>query len=126
MKEERVTFLGHKNIRCLHEDDRNYESSIINYERGLHSRSICQQKLNDLDREFKGKIVRPGMTVNLEIILAGITFSMHGFTDRRLTLSHGHDIVIRKSNYVCPRTLCVIATKLLEFATRFGNETTKP
>ena len=51
------------------------------------------------------------MTVNLEIILAGITFSMHGFTDRRLTLSHGHDIVIRKSNYVCPRTLCVSCDK---------------
>ena len=46
--------------------------------------------------------------MNLEITVAGMSFSMHGFTDQRLTLSHGHDIVIRKSNFVCPRTLCVL------------------
>lgn len=52
-----------------------------------------------------------GRKVNLEINAAGLTFRMYGFTDQRLILSHDHDIVIRKSNYVCSRTLCVLCNK---------------
>jgi hypothetical protein len=60
---------------------------------------------------LKARLLVPGRIVRLEIHLSDITFSMHGYTDHRLTLSHDHDIVIRKSNYICPRTLCVLSNK---------------
>ena len=80
MKEERVTFLGHKNIRCLHKKTIEITKAVSLTTKGDCIAGVSADKRNDLDREFEGKIVRPGMTVNLEIILAGITFSMHGFT----------------------------------------------
>jgi hypothetical protein len=52
-----------------------------------------------------------GWKVNLEFAVVDMTFGMQGLTDRRLKLSDKHDIVIRKSDYVCPRTLCVLCDK---------------
>jgi hypothetical protein len=112
MEEERVTFLGHKNIRCLHKKTIEITKAVSLSTKGDCIAGVSASKAcNDFDRDFKAKLAKPGQSVNLEIILGGITFSMRGSTDQRLTLSHGHDIVIRKSNYVCPRTLCVLCDK---------------
>lgn len=112
MNEEKVTFLGHQNIRCLH--DRTIEITKVP---SLSTKGDCiagvsaSKACNDFDGEFKAKLSEIGRRVNLEITVDRTTFRMYGFTDRRLTLSHDHDIVIRKSNYVCPRTLCVLCNK---------------
>ena len=112
MKEERVTFLGHRNIRCLHKKTIEITKAVSLSTKGVCIAGVSASKAcNDFDREFKAKLSEVGRRVNLEIIVSGMSFSMHGFTDQRLTLSHGHDIVIRKSNFVCPRTLCVLCDK---------------
>jgi hypothetical protein len=112
LKEETVSFRGHRNIRCLH--DRTIE---ITKAASLSTKGDCiagvsaTKGCKDLDKELKARLLEPGRIVRLEIHLSDITFSMHGYTDHRLTLSHDHDIVIRKSNYICPRTLCVLSNK---------------
>lgn len=112
MKEERVTFLGHRNIRCLHKKTIEITKAASLSMKGDCIAGVSASKAcDDFDKEFKAEMSRSGRRVDLEIIIDGMTFSMHGFTDRRLTLSHGHDIVIRKSNYVCPRTLCIHCDK---------------
>jgi uncharacterized protein len=112
MKEERVTFLGHRNIQCLHN-----KTIEITKAESLSTKGDCiagvsaSKACNDFDSDFKAKLSETGSKVNVEIVVAEMTFMMHGFTDQRLTLSHDHDIVIRKSNYACPRTLCVLCNK---------------
>jgi uncharacterized protein len=112
MNQEKVTFLGHRNIRCHHS-----KTIEITRAESLSARGDCiagvsaSKACNDFDKEFKAKLCETGRKVNLEINAAGLTFRMYGFTDQRLILSHDHDIVIRKSNYVCSRTLCVLCNK---------------
>jgi hypothetical protein len=112
MKEERVTFIGHRNIRCLHNKTIEITKAVSLSTRGDCIAGVSASKAcNDFDKEFKARFSESGRKVNLEIKVDEQTFRMHGFTDQRLTLSHDHDIVIRRSNYVCPRTLCVLCNK---------------
>jgi hypothetical protein len=112
MKEERVAFIGHRNIRCLHNKTIEITKAVSVSTRGDCIAGVSASKAcNDFDKEFKARFSESGRRVNLEIKVDEQTFRMHGFTDQRLTLSHDHDIVIRRSNYVCPRTLCVLCNK---------------
>jgi uncharacterized protein len=112
MKEERVTFIGHRNIRCLHNKTIEITKAVSVSTRGDCIAGVSASKAcNDFDKEFKARFSESGRRVNLEIKVDEQIFRMHGFTDQRLTLSHEHDIVIRRSNYVCPRTLCVLCNK---------------
>jgi uncharacterized protein len=112
MKEERVTFIGHRNIRCLHNNTIEITKAVSLSTRGDCIAGVSASKAcNDFDKEFKARFSESGRRVNLEIKVAEQIFRMHGLTDQRLTLSHDHDIVIRRSNYVCPRTLCVLCNK---------------
>lgn len=112
MKEERVAFRGHRNIRCIH----NMTIEITKVA-SLSTKGDCiagvsaTKACNDLDTGLKAKLLEPRRRVDLEIIVSDTTFKMYGYTDHRLTLSHNHDIVIRKSNFICPRTLCVLCNK---------------
>jgi uncharacterized protein len=112
MKEERVTFIGHRNIRCLHNNTIEITKAVSLSTRGDCIAGVSASKAcNDFDKEFKARFSESGRRVNLEIKVDEQIFRMHGLTDQRLTLSHDHDIVIRRSNYVCPRTLCVLCNK---------------
>jgi hypothetical protein len=112
MKEESVTFLGHRNVRCLHDKTIEITKDVSLSTKGDCIAGVSASKAcNDFNNEFKAKLIDIGREVNLEIIAGGMTFRLQGFTDDRLTLSHSHDIVIRKSSYICPRTLCVLCDK---------------
>ncbi|MGH9911941.1 MAG: DUF371 domain-containing protein [Nitrososphaeraceae archaeon] len=112
MKEERVTFIGHRNIRCLHNNTIEITKAVSLSTRGDCIAGVSASKAcNDFDKEFRARFSESGRRVNLEIKVDEQIFRMHGLTDQRLTLSHDHDIVIRRSNYVCPRTLCVLCNK---------------
>jgi uncharacterized protein len=112
MKEERVTFIGHRNIRCLHNNTIEITKAVSLSTRGDCIAGVSASKAcNDFDKEFKARFSESGRRVNLEIKVDEQIFRMHGLTDQRLTLSHAHDIVIRRSDYVCPRTLCVLCNK---------------
>lgn len=107
-----MTFIGHRNIRCLHNNTIEITKAVSLSTRGDCIAGVSASKAcNDFDKEFKARFSESGRRVNLEIKVDEQIFRMHGFTDQRLTLSHEHDIVIRRSNYVCPRTLCVLCNK---------------
>lgn len=107
-----MTFIGHRNIRCLHNKTIEITKAVSVSTRGDCIAGVSASKAcNDFDKEFKARFSESGRKVNLEIKVDEQTFRMHGFTDQRLTLSHDHDIVMRRSNYVCPRTLCVLCNK---------------
>lgn len=111
MEEELIAW-GHENILSTH-------SSTIEITRDLDIslQANCvigvgaNKDLVDLSPEFK-KLARSSST---EIVIifdsGGKSETVHAKGDPRLTFSHTQEIVIRKSSFVCPRTLAVFANK---------------
>jgi len=103
---------GHPNVRSTHGT-----TLMTTTDDHLSTRGDCivavsaEKGLRDLDPRIKDAIRRRGSTVRLIIETEGKTFTVEGFGDPRLTLSHPSDMVIRKSSYICDRTLMIRADK---------------
>jgi len=107
-----IEFSGHKNIRSLHEktieitkesDMTTAGDCII----GVNAVSGC----NDIPKEIKKKLKNHNSVVKFSVKVGDQSFEIIGKGHKDLVLSHPNDIVIRKSNFVCPRTLAVRCNK---------------
>jgi len=103
---------GHPNVRSTH------KTTLMTTTDGhLSTRGDCivairaEKGLRDLNPRIKEAIRREGSTVRLLIETEGRTFTVEGKGDPRLTLNHPSDMVIRKSGYICDRTLMIMADK---------------
>jgi len=72
---------------------------------GVGASAGCAQ----LDAQLKEGLRRKGSRVTIRLFVGSSTFEVKAEGDPRLELSHPHDIVIRKSDYVSDRTLAVNA-----------------
>jgi len=111
-KTEIITAYGHELIQATHKT-----TFEITKEKSLTPRGDCiiavraDKSAADLSREFKELVKKRGAEITI-IIMSGDEkeiIKAHG--DPRLILSHPEDIVIRKSTYICSRTLAVKADK---------------
>lgn len=109
---ETFTAWGHPNVRSTHRT-----TLMTTTDDHLSTKGDCiiavraGKGLRDLNTRIKEAIRREGSTVRLLIETEGKTFTVQGFGDPRLTLSHPSDMVIRKSGYICDRTLMIRADK---------------
>jgi len=109
---ETFTARGHPNVQSTHRT-----TLMTTTDDHLSTRGDCiiavsaEKGLRDLNSRIKEAIRREGSTVRLLIETEGKTFSVEGKGDPRLTLSHPSDMVIRKSGYICDRTLMIMADK---------------
>ncbi|HKT21838.1 MAG TPA: DUF371 domain-containing protein, partial [Nitrososphaerales archaeon] len=60
-----------------------------------------------LEPEVKERLRMEGSRVNIRLVVGSETFELRALGDPRLELSHPHDIVIRRSDFVSDRTLAV-------------------
>ena len=74
---------------------------------GVNASSGCK----DIPAKLKKKLKDPNCSINFSINVEDYTFKFSGKGHKNLVLSHSDDIVIRKSNFVCPRTLAVACNK---------------
>ena len=72
---------------------------------GVGASAGCAQ----LDAQLKDGLRRKGSKVTIRMYVGPNVFEVKAEGDPRLELSHPHDIVIRKSDYVSDRTLAVKA-----------------
>ncbi|MGI0037870.1 MAG: DUF371 domain-containing protein [Nitrososphaera sp.] len=108
MAEDEITFRGHPNVLSLHgrtleitkEDHLSTKGDCIV---GVSANKACA----DLEVAVKNGVKRAGAVVKIEIFVGNGCYSIQGFGDSRLSLTNNHDIVIRKTRFVCPRTLSV-------------------
>ena len=112
MLQDEVTFYGHHNVRSMHaktiEITRDEDLSL----RGDCIVGVCASKgCSDLDERVKQKLKSNESFVKIEIIVDNELFALTGRGDERLTLQNPHDIVIRKTHFVCPRTMSVMCSK---------------
>lgn len=110
--EEEITFQGHKNVLSLH--SRTIE---ITKDPNLTKKGDCilgvsaNKACNDLDSSIKNRLMTNGTVVKISIVVEPFEFEVSGYGSNTLEISHGHDIVLRKSNYVDSRTLAVSCDK---------------
>lgn len=105
-----ITFHGHRNVRALH------RSTIeVTRDEHLTTRGDCivgvraDKACSDLNALI-GDIIRgDGREVRFTILVRGMEWRFTAKGCRMLTLEDDRSIVIRKSRYVCPRTLAIMS-----------------
>ena len=114
-----IEFSGHENIRSNHKTTMEITKDshltpqgdcII----GVNAASAC----SDLPLELKEKLQNPNSNVKFSIKVKDLEFVVEGKGHSDLTLTHPEDIVIRKSDFVCPRTLSVKCDKASDLLPR--------
>jgi len=107
-----IPFSGHENIRSLHKN-----TIEITKESALTPSGDCIIGINakygcsEIPSKIKEKLKDPNSRVIFSIIVNDYIFKIKGTGHRDLICSDPNDIVLRKSDYVCPRTLAVNCDK---------------
>ena len=110
--EEEITFQGHKNILSLHTRTIEITKDSILTKNGDCIVGVSANKAcDDLDPALKQKLRTSDTVVKIGIIVEPYEFNILGLGNNHLQVTHKHDIVLRKSNYVDPRTLIVSCDK---------------
>ena len=108
---ERIGFRGHPMVLSLHPT-----TIEITTETHLTRRGDCiigvqaEKGCAGLNSDLRRELANPETRVRIRIGVEGRTFELTASGDPRLTLTHPHDMVIRKSEFVSERTLAVKAS----------------
>jgi len=114
-----IEFSGHENIRSNHQ-----KTIEITKESHLTPRGDCIVGVNassscaDLPDELKNKLRNSDTKVCFTIRVGTDEFTLEGKGHPDLVLSHTQDIVLRKSDFTCPRTLSVKCDKASDMVPR--------
>jgi len=114
-----IQFSGHENIRSNHQ-----KTIEITKESHLTPRGDCIVGVNatsscaDLPLELKEKLKNPDSKIHFSIRVGDYEFLLEGQGHPELILSHAEDIVIRKSDFICPRTLAIKCDKASDLLPR--------
>ena len=114
-----IEFSGHENIRSNHQ-----KTIEITKESHLTPRGDCivgvnaTASCNDLPLELKNKLKDPNSRVTFTIKVDNHEFIINGMGHSELILTHSEDIVLRKSDFICPRTLAIQCDKASDLLPR--------
>jgi uncharacterized protein len=108
MIEDEILFYGHPNIKSIH--PRTIEITkapslslkgdcII----GVRANKACR----DLNERLKSKLKRNDCYVKTELLVHNKVYKMSGIGSSELSFLNKEDIVIRKTSFICPRTLFI-------------------
>jgi hypothetical protein len=103
---------GHSNISSEHQT-----TLMITRDDYLTSRGNCiisikaDKSLSEFEPEMKNAARNKNAKISLTFSINDVKFTVNGRGNPSLTYQHPSDIVARKSNYVCDRTLMIKADK---------------
>ena len=103
---------GHENIQATHKT-----TFEITKEAQLSRRGDCiiavsaNKTMTDFSSEFKENLRKEKAKIMILIEAGDAAEVMNAFGSPRLILTHRTDMVVRKSNYICNRTLAIQADK---------------
>ena len=110
--EEEILFYGHPNITALHE-----MTIEVTKAESLTQRGDCIIGVNankacyDLKDGLKRRLRDENSVVRMSIMMDDKEYDFVAYGSPSLILTNKHDIVIRKSRFVCPRTLAIRCDK---------------
>jgi len=107
-----IPFYGHENIRSLHQKtiEITTESELTlqgNCIIGVRASCGC----NDIPEKMKNLLCASKSDVLFTITVKDLSFKVKGKSHKDLILTNPHDVVIRKSSFICPRTLATHCDK---------------
>jgi len=109
---DEIWALGHANIQASHPTTLMFTKDIHVSKNGDCIVAMTADKsVADLSNQFKKELRKPNATVTVTIEAGDFREEIRAFGSPNLCLCHPTDIVIRKSNYVCNRTLAICADK---------------
>ena len=108
---EEFVVKGHENVRSTHKSTIEFTSDPQLTIRGtcilgLESPKGCSQLKDTTKQELKG-----GNKFLVKIQNESRTDEFIGYGHPNLTLTHSHDMVFRKSTYICDRTIMIACNK---------------
>jgi uncharacterized protein len=105
--QEEVTFRGHPNVKCLHKTTLEITTQPNLTVKGDCILGVCASKgCSQLHPSIKKNLCKDDF-IRIQLVVEPYTIEIVGKTSTNLLLSHPHDIVMRKSNYVDARTLII-------------------
>jgi len=103
---------GHANIQATHKVTLEFTKDTHLSKKGDCIIAVAADKaLADLSAEFKAGLRKSNARLTMLIEAGGIRERIQAYGAQQLSLTHLTDAVIRKSSYVCSRTLAVRADK---------------
>ena len=109
---EKINAYGHGNVRSTHET-----TFEITKEKTLTKRGYCiiavgaTKGAKDLDAKFREAVKREGTKITIIVEAGGVKEIVKARGTPRLLLTHPTDLVVRKSDHVCGRTVAIGADK---------------
>jgi hypothetical protein len=116
---ETILAYGHENIHAAHRT-----TLEITKEAQLSRRGDCiiavsaNKTMTDFSSEFKENLRKENAKITMLIEAGDIVEVVNALGSSRLILTHPTDMVVRKSNYICSRTLAIQADKAAYDLTR--------
>jgi hypothetical protein len=109
---ECVVASGHTNILATHPATIMFTKDKDLSETGDCIVAVATDKaVADLSQQFKDALRKPNAKLTITIEVDSLQEQIIAFGSPKLILTHSTDMVIRKSNYVCSRTLAIHADK---------------
>ena len=109
---ESMVALGHTNIQAVHPSTLMFTKETCLSAKGDCIAAIATDKaLADLKPEFKDNLKKQNAKLTIIIEADGLTEQINAYGSTKLILTHPTDMVIRKSDYICNRTLAIHADK---------------
>lgn len=109
---ESIAAFGHGNIRATHKT-----TFEITKEKRLSIKGDCivavsaDKGFPELSPSFRRLLLTEGAKLTIVIVADGVIDTVRAFGSPKLILSHPTDLVVRKSSYICGRTLAIFADK---------------
>lgn len=119
---------GHTNIQAAHRTTLEITEDTDLSKNGDCIIAVSASKaLTDLDPKFKKLLQRENAKLTILIQAGEVAEVVNAFGSSRLVLTHPRDMVIRKSGYICKRTLAIKADKAaLDLSRKLVNKLKDP
>lgn len=109
---ETLSAFGHENVQATHRATLEFtKDKHLSREGDCIIATASDKSAADLNCELVDCLRKPNAQLTVVIDVGGIAEEIHAYGSPRLALSHPTDIVVRKSDYVCSRTIAVRADK---------------
>jgi uncharacterized protein len=112
MKNEDIKAKGHHNVRGTHRNTFEFTKETHLTPRGDCIVAVAADKsMADLSEEFKKRLKTKYAKLQITISCGGLSETITAYGHPDLILTHPTDFVVRKTDYICPRTLAIRADK---------------
>jgi uncharacterized protein len=103
---------SHENVRSLHKSTLEFTKECELSLRGDCILGVCSSKcMKDFDKKFLDKLRNDDTKVCIKLKVDDLEECIYAKGSAKLSFESDHAIIIRKSDFVCGRTFCILADK---------------